>query len=379
MAVPAVLERVSKTDQSVRRRLSPLTWGLVPSWAKDTKIGAKMINARVESVAEKPAFRKAFSARRCLLPADGFYEWYTPEAAGAVARPARPADKTAKKQPFFIHRADGGLLVMAGLYEIWRDPAKDREDDSAWLRTCTVITTEATDAAGHIHDRMPMIIRREAYDAWLDPALTDPEEALAAAGGDRRGGPGGVRRLDRGQQGGQQRSLAVAAAAPRRHRRRARDCSEDRPDHSMRHPDRRRRHAGGPGRGSSSMPRPTRRATLMLGHGAGGGVTAPDLELLARRLPGAGTTVIRFEQPWRTAGRRVAVPPPRLDVGWRAAVGCVAWLPTGARAAAFGGRSAGARVACRTADRVRRRRHRLPGLPAAPAGAAGQVPGVLSC
>ena len=83
-----------------------------------------------------------------------------------------------KKQPFFIHRADGGLLVMAGIYEIWRDPTKDRDDDSAWLRTCSVITTEATDAAGHIHDRMPMVIRREAIDAWLDPTLTDPEQAL---------------------------------------------------------------------------------------------------------------------------------------------------------------------------------------------------------
>jgi putative SOS response-associated peptidase YedK len=168
VAVPAVLERVSKTDQTVSRRLSPLTWGLVPSWAKDAKIGAKMINARVESVAEKPAFRKAFSARRCLLPADGFYEWYAPENASPKA----------KKQPFFIHRTDGGLLVMAGLYEIWRDPAKDRDDETAWLRTCTVITTKATDAAGHIHDRMPMIIRREAYDTWLDPSMTDPAEAM---------------------------------------------------------------------------------------------------------------------------------------------------------------------------------------------------------
>ena len=150
-------DRPRPTRASVRR-LSPLIWGLVPSWAKDAKGGARMINARVETVAEKPAFRKAFSARRCLLPADGFYEWYSPEAAGAVLGRRSGAGK-GKKQPFFIHRADGGLLVMAGLYEIWRDPAKDRDDDSAWLRTCTVITTEATDAAGHIHDRMPMIVR----------------------------------------------------------------------------------------------------------------------------------------------------------------------------------------------------------------------------
>ena len=173
--VPAVLERTSRTDGSVTRRLSPLTWGLVPSWAKDRKIGARLINARVETVADKPAFRRAFSARRCLLPADGFYEWYSPEAATRVLGRSTKA----KKQPFFIHRSDGGLLVMAGIYEIWRDPAKGPADDEAWLRTCSVITTEATDAVGHIHDRMPMVVPRQSYDAWLDPALTDPQLALA--------------------------------------------------------------------------------------------------------------------------------------------------------------------------------------------------------
>jgi putative SOS response-associated peptidase YedK len=173
VAVPAILERISKSDHSVRRRLSPLTWGLVPSWAKDRRIGSKLINARVESLGEKPAFRKALSARRCLLPADGFYEWYTPEGAAAA-----DGSKKVRKQPFFIHRSDGGMLVMAGLYEIWRDPTKDRDDDSAWLRTCTVITTEATDAAGHIHDRMPMVIPRASYDAWLDPKRTNTDEVL---------------------------------------------------------------------------------------------------------------------------------------------------------------------------------------------------------
>ena len=83
-----------------------------------------------------------------------------------------------RKQPFFIHRADGGLLVMAGIYEIWRDPHKDASDDSAWLRTCSVITTQATDAVGHIHDRMPMVITRDAIDAWLDPTITNPKRAL---------------------------------------------------------------------------------------------------------------------------------------------------------------------------------------------------------
>jgi putative SOS response-associated peptidase YedK len=173
VAVPAVFERRVRDSGEVRRRLAPLVWGLVPSWAKDASIGSRMINARLETVAEKPAFRKAFSLRRCLLPADGFYEWYTPEGT----RPAGRGSKI-KKQPFFIHRADGERLVMAGIYEIWLDPTKDREDDSAWLRTCSVITTDATDAAGHIHDRMPMVISRDAMDAWLDPNLTDPKEAL---------------------------------------------------------------------------------------------------------------------------------------------------------------------------------------------------------
>lgn len=181
VAVPAVLERHSHDSKEVRRRLAPLVWGLVPSWAKDRSIGSRLINARRETVAEKPAFRKAFATRRCLLPADGFYEWYAGEtpADGPEAAPGRrPAGRPAR-QPFFLHRRDGGLLVMAGIYEIWRDPTKDREDDTAWLRTCAVITTQATDAAGHIHDRMPMVLARGAVDAWLDPTRTGPEDALA--------------------------------------------------------------------------------------------------------------------------------------------------------------------------------------------------------
>jgi putative SOS response-associated peptidase YedK len=173
VAVPAVFERRSRDSGEVRRRLAPLVWGLVPSWAKDASIGSRLINARLETVAEKPAFRKAFSLRRCVLPADGFYEWYTPEGLRASGRSSK-----IKKQPFFIHRADGERLVMAGIYEIWRDQTKDRDDDSAWLRTCSVITTDATDAAGHIHDRMPMVITRDAMGAWLDPNLTDPAAAL---------------------------------------------------------------------------------------------------------------------------------------------------------------------------------------------------------
>jgi putative SOS response-associated peptidase YedK len=179
-AVAAVFERAVKDTGEVRRRLAPLVWGLVPSWSKQVTGGARMINARVESVALKPAYRRAFSLRRCILPADGFYEWYLPEESrrdGAGGGSTGTSSKV-KKQPFFIHRADGSRLAMAGIYEIWRDPTKDREDDDAWLRTCSVITTQATDAAGHVHDRMPMVIRRDVIDQWLDPGLTDTGTAL---------------------------------------------------------------------------------------------------------------------------------------------------------------------------------------------------------
>ncbi|WP_033424875.1 SOS response-associated peptidase [Actinomadura flavalba] len=148
------------------RELRTLRWGLVPSWAKDLSIGSRMINARAETVHEKPAYRRAFKRRRCLLPADGYYEWYTLEDD-----PAEGQKKGKKrKQPFFIHPKDGGVLAMAGLYELWKSP------DDAWVWTCTVITTDAPDDLGRIHDRMPMVVRPDAWDAWLDPELTDTDE-----------------------------------------------------------------------------------------------------------------------------------------------------------------------------------------------------------
>lgn len=171
-AVPAIIERQSKESGTVLRRLAPLTWGLVPSWSKNPTAGPKMINARFETVASKPAFKRACSVRRCLLPADGYYEWYEPQQS--VPGTGKP-----RKQPFFIHRADGGRLAMAGLYEIWRDPDKDPGDDSAWLRTSTVITTRATDAVGHIHDRMPMVVNSDVCDDWLSPRLTDADAACS--------------------------------------------------------------------------------------------------------------------------------------------------------------------------------------------------------
>jgi putative SOS response-associated peptidase YedK len=166
----AVLERADRSTGEIQRDLRALRWGLVPSWAKDLSVGSRMINARVETVHEKPAYRRAFAKRRCLLPADGFYEW--------DKVPAREGVK-AYKQPYFIHPADGELMAFAGLYEFWRDKSKDDDDPEAWWTTCTIITTEATDAAGRVHPRMPLTIAPDDVERWLDPALEDPDEIRA--------------------------------------------------------------------------------------------------------------------------------------------------------------------------------------------------------
>lgn len=161
--VYAVLERGSKDqpEEPPARQLRTLRWGLVPSWAKDPGIGSKMINARMETVAEKPAFRKAFAVRRCLLPADGYFEWYPTSVPGKSGKPL--------KQPFYIHPADGSVMAMAGLYEIWKDPTRDDDDPDRFRWTCTVLTTDAPDDLGKIHDRMPLLVTRDNRDAWLDP------------------------------------------------------------------------------------------------------------------------------------------------------------------------------------------------------------------
>ncbi len=169
--VYAVVERAPRDGEepaAPERQLRTVRWGLVPFWAKDPSIGNKMINARMETVHEKPAYRRPFASRRCLLPADGYYEWYPTEQRTRAGKPV--------KQPFFIHPADGGVLAMAGLYEIWRDPTRDDDDPQRFLWTCTVITTTAEDSVGHIHDRMPLMVERDRWSAWLDPGRSGVEE-----------------------------------------------------------------------------------------------------------------------------------------------------------------------------------------------------------
>ena len=163
---PVVLARAPREDRTAAavRQLRLLTWGLVPSWSKDPGGGARMINARAETVATKPAYARALAARRCLVPAAGWYEWQaSPTATDAKGAP--------RKQPFFTHRADRACVVMAGLYEFWRDPTvEDADDPLAWLTTFTVVTGTAEPGLDRIHDRQPVVLERDEWARWLDPA-----------------------------------------------------------------------------------------------------------------------------------------------------------------------------------------------------------------
>jgi putative SOS response-associated peptidase YedK len=184
--------RDSGSDEPVRQ-LRVLRWGLVPSWAKTPEGAARMINARAETVHEKPSFRRALTARRCLIPADGYYEWVTAPEERRLEEEGRR--KRSRKQPYFVTPADGSVMAMAGLYEFWRDPTLPDDHPRAWWATCTVITTAAETGplAGYggegprsladIHPRMPLMMTPDRWDPWLDPATTDPDalrELLAA-------------------------------------------------------------------------------------------------------------------------------------------------------------------------------------------------------
>ncbi len=142
---PVAAVRLSAAGQ---RELTHFQWGLIPSWAKDPSMGSRMINARAETAADKPAFRAAFKRRRCLLPATGFFEW---------------RKINGHKQPMYIHEAGGGLVSLAGLWEIWQS------SDGGLLETCTILTTTPNELMESIHDRMPMILAPQDYDMWLSP------------------------------------------------------------------------------------------------------------------------------------------------------------------------------------------------------------------
>jgi putative SOS response-associated peptidase YedK len=160
---------VVRVDAAGERRLSMLYWGLVPHWAREKSIGAKMINARSETLAEKPSFRVAYRKRRCLVLASGYYEWQ-----------ALPSGK----QPWFIRRPDGRPFAMAGLWESWSEPEGDRD---AALESCAIVTTAAAGRIADLHHRVPAVLAPADYTSWLDPALSDAAALAPLLGGPRDG------------------------------------------------------------------------------------------------------------------------------------------------------------------------------------------------
>jgi putative SOS response-associated peptidase YedK len=145
---------IAIVNDGTKNRLGLLRWGLIPPWAKDEKIGSKMINARAETVAEKPSFRNAFKKKRCLVVADSFYEW-------------RRTDES--KTPMRIKMKSGEPFAFAGLWETWKSP------DGKTVNTCSILTTKPNDLMATIHDRMPVVLSKEAEKIWLDPNVQDPE------------------------------------------------------------------------------------------------------------------------------------------------------------------------------------------------------------
>ncbi|MEO5320478.1 SOS response-associated peptidase [Arthrobacter sp. CC3] len=157
--VPIIAERLD--EGAFDRRLLIARWGLVPSWAKDLKIGSRLINARSESILEKPSFRKAAVKRRAVIPAEGYYEWQKTEDG--------------KKIPNYLYSETDDVLAFAGLYEFWPDPTLPEDDPGRWLLSCTVLTTTSHDTLGHVHDRAPVIVPPAMYADWLNPGTTDKD------------------------------------------------------------------------------------------------------------------------------------------------------------------------------------------------------------
>ena len=170
---PVVLERFRKgePDAPPTRSLRALRWGLVPSWSKDASSGARMVNARAESLLDEPAFSKAALARRCLVPVDAWYEW---QVSGSATVDGKP-----RKQPFAVANADGSVLSLAGVYEFWKDPAKAEDDPARWLVSFAIVTTSAEPGLDRLHERMPLVVPRDLRDAWLDPAMDEAEDVRA--------------------------------------------------------------------------------------------------------------------------------------------------------------------------------------------------------
>lgn len=160
--VPVIAERRGEPGTH-ERVLDVVRWGLVPYWAKDPKIGDRMINARADRILGSNAYKRPFAKRRCIVAADGFYEWEKIEVEGA---------KKARKQPWFIRRRDGEPLAFAGLWESWRDPEAG-DPDAPRLRTCVIVTTEANELVAPIHDRMPVVLPESEWATWLDTGNRD--------------------------------------------------------------------------------------------------------------------------------------------------------------------------------------------------------------
>ena len=167
--VRIVLERYKPGEERPEavRQLRTARWGLVPTWAKDPKIGTRMINARSETITDKPSFRTSAAKHRCIVPADGYYEWQKLDPAGK------------QKQPYYLHALDEAPLAFAGLYAWWPDPELPDDHPDKWQWTSTILTTTASDALGHVHDRSPVIVPPELIGDWLDPSITEKADVRA--------------------------------------------------------------------------------------------------------------------------------------------------------------------------------------------------------
>ncbi len=182
-------------------RVEAFHWGLIPSWAKDRKIASRMINARAETLAEKPAYKGLFKKKRCIIPMDGFYEW----RPGTPDGPLNAKDKPLK-QPMFIHRLDGEPLAVAGLWSAWKDPA---DPEGRFLHSATVVTTAANATMAPVHDRMPALVPPAALGRVARPGQRRHRVAGLGARAPRRRDPDDASRVDRGEQRPQQRPRAA--------------------------------------------------------------------------------------------------------------------------------------------------------------------------